>query len=73
MSMKPHHPLIPTTLHRRHQQYRHIGPGAQRVGNWREESALASIESMEEAEGKFKDMEYDFTWFDNPTRLIHRS
>eukprot|EP00975_Prorocentrum_lima_P027087 5695478-Prorocentrum_lima.AAC.1 len=26
---------------------------------------------MENAERKFEDMEYDFTWFDNPRRLIH--
>eukprot|EP00975_Prorocentrum_lima_P035825 7533413-Prorocentrum_lima.AAC.1 len=33
------------------------------------ESAVASIERMEEAERKFQDMEYDFTWFDGPKRL----
>eukprot|EP00975_Prorocentrum_lima_P000098 23089-Prorocentrum_lima.AAC.1 len=34
------------------------------------ESALASIEGMEEAGRKFQDMEYDFTLFDSPKMLV---
>eukprot|EP00975_Prorocentrum_lima_P009749 2077053-Prorocentrum_lima.AAC.1 len=51
---------------------------ARSAKNWEltsrlKESTLVSIESMEEAERRIKDMEYDFTWFGNPARLIYEN